>query len=79
MYFPELEERKKEEGKHMVTSSNISIVTACLSPMDMKIINLLAAGQEPEQIAGELHISAVSVVRHITSAERKIREVLRNV
>lgn len=63
----------------MITSSSIFILSACLSPMDMKIINLVAVGQEPEQIAGELHICAESVIRHIAMAAKIMREVYGNV
>lgn len=63
----------------MITSSSIFILSACLSPMDMKITSLVAAGQEMEQIANELHIYAESVIHHMTKAAKIIREVSSNV
>lgn len=63
-------ELQHRAGRQLLASDGSSVV---LTPRELQILDLLAAGQSTESIAADLALSAVTVRRHICCAIQKLR------
>jgi DNA-binding NarL/FixJ family response regulator len=57
---------------HPAPGATQPAATAGLTPRELEVLRLIAAGQSNKQIAAELHLSIRTVERHITNLYTKI-------